>query len=70
MISEPQVHMYMSREEFDRLVAGETVYGYSEGFTEYNIHVSVPVRFVEAVKDVSESYNLYYEYYVKYKEGK
>ncbi|QZA69023.1 hypothetical protein 010DV004_86 [Bacillus phage 010DV004] len=70
MVSEPQVHMYMSKVEFDRLTAGETAYGYSEGFTEYNIHVSVPVRFVDAVIDVSEDYNLHYEYYVKYKEGK
>ncbi|AXH71235.1 hypothetical protein BSP38_193 [Bacillus phage BSP38] len=68
MISEPQVHMYMSEKEFDRLVAGETAYGYSDGFTEYNIHVSVPVRFVKAVTDVSESDNLYYEYYVKHEE--
>lgn len=70
MSSEAQVHMYMSRGEFTNLQNGKAAFGYTKGFTEYNIHVSVPVGSIVTVVDVSEDGNVHYEYEVQIEGGR
>ncbi|WCS69303.1 hypothetical protein Goe20_01860 [Bacillus phage vB_BsuM-Goe20] len=64
-----QVHMYMSEKEFTDLKNGDVAFGYTKGFTEYNIHVSVPVDSVINILDVSEDGEVHYEYEVQLEGG-
>ncbi|AYJ76378.1 hypothetical protein BSP12_192 [Bacillus phage BSP12] len=60
-----QVHMYMSERDFTDLKNGNVAFGYTKGYTEYNIHVSVPVDSVINILDVSENGEVHYEYEVQ-----
>ncbi|UJJ74735.1 hypothetical protein [Bacillus phage BM-P1] len=64
-----QVHMYMSEKEFTELKNGDVAFGYTKGFTEYNIHVSVPVDSVINILDISENGEVHYEYEVQLEGG-
>ncbi|QZA69586.1 hypothetical protein 035JT004_87 [Bacillus phage 035JT004] len=70
MVSEAQVHMYMSFDDYTALTNGDVAFGYTKGYTEYNIHVSVPVSWITNVLEVSEYGNFHFEYEVQTKEDK
>lgn len=58
------IHMYVSLNEFKRLKEGEICFGYSEGYTEYPIHIEVPIECITNVIDLSEFNQEHYEYQV------
>ncbi|WCS70065.1 hypothetical protein Goe27_01870 [Bacillus phage vB_BsuM-Goe27] len=64
-----QVHMYMSEREFTDLKNGDVAFGYTKGYAEYSIHVSVPVDSVINILDVSEDGEVHYEYEVQLEGG-